>query len=283
MKIGFVFTNYNNTHYTMQAIKSIYDDCGGHQPVVVIVDNASNAAEVAALIACREKFPEVRYIFNKKNVGYFAGLNCGLDLLIEREAYLDCIVVGNNDLVFPPQFFGQVYDARHLFEQYAVLAPDIVTLDGEHQNPHVLHEPSLLRKLLWDIYYSNYNLAQLMQWVATRTRVVSGRKDHLNHRKAQPVLEGYGACYLLGPRFIAEFGRLWSPTFLMGEESFLKFQLASKGYQVFFEPAIIVRHHDHVTTNKVPGLHLWQYGREAHRICRKLDTARAGARNQASE
>ena len=37
--------------------------------------------------------------------------------------------------------------------EHAVLAPDITTLDGSHQNPHVINEISKTRELVYDIYY----------------------------------------------------------------------------------------------------------------------------------
>jgi hypothetical protein len=180
------------------------------------------------------------------------------------------MVIGNNDLVFPPDFVAALDRQAALCERYPVICPDLLTLDGVHQNPHVLEGVSRAREIVWDLYFSNYHLAVLIRKAAALTRRLTERKDYLGHRQGGPIYMGYGACYILTPRFFEEIGTLWCPTFLMGEEFYLAKQLEARGHRFYYEPSILVQHHDHATVSKLPSRQLWQYTRDYHKVYRKF-------------
>lgn len=269
MKFGFVFTNYNNSGFTREAVRSIAENPGWDPSCVVVVDNRSEPADVEALRRIQADYPGIRLILNAENVGYFRGLNLGIEHLRREHPDVEHVVVGNNDLEFPPGFLDVLVRHRAVLDAHAVVSPDLVTLDGVHQNPHVADTISRKRELVYDLYYANYWLALLIRFVARATRRVTERKDYDAHGVAREIYQGYGACYILGPRFFREFGTLWAPTFLMGEEYFLSRQLEEKGQKVYYEPAILVRHHDHATMGKVPSRKMWEIARDAHKVYRQ--------------
>jgi GT2 family glycosyltransferase len=144
-----------------------------------------------------------------------------------------------------------------------------VTLDGEHQNPHVVKKISKSREVVYDLYYSNYLLARLILWMARATRSLTDREDERQYRTAQPIYQGHGSCYLIGPKFFEHFQELWAPTFLMGEEFFLSKQLSDKGMKTWYTPAIQVTHCCHGALGSLPSKKLWQFARDAHRVYRR--------------
>jgi GT2 family glycosyltransferase len=269
MNIGFVFANFNNSSLTREAIKSLEKNPHSAKHCVVVVDNRSNPDDVASLRQIEQEYKNVKVIYNQDNVGYFRGLNVGIKHLRQTGLAFDCIVVGNNDLVFPSEFFDKVANCLDLMHQYAVISPDLVTLDGVHQNPLVRTKITAFRKIVWDIYYFNYQLALLIRWIAKITSALSERKDFKSYKSGGVVYSGYGACYILTPVFFQYFEELLAPTFLMGEEFFLTTQLAGKGLEVYYEPSILVHHHDHATTDKVPSKKLWEIYRKSHHIQKK--------------
>lgn len=268
-RVGLVMTNYNNASYTRGAVESLAKSPRWSQCDVVIVDNASAAEDVSGLERLKQEYPQIHLVLNKVNVGYFPGLNVGIRYLRERFPGLDLIIVGNNDLVFPPDFIDTVWATEPLMERYFVIAPDLITLDGVHQNPHVIKAISKPRQIIYDLYYANYSLALAIRWFARVTRRFTRRSDSDSHRIAGPIHMGIGACYILGPQFFRHFKELWAPTFLMGEEFFLSKQLRDQGQQVYYEPLIQVQHHDHATVHKVPNRQMWQVSREAHKVYRQ--------------
>jgi glycosyltransferase involved in cell wall biosynthesis len=269
MRVGFVFTNYNNSEYTRSAIESIMKFNLNESCFIVIVDNDSSADDISKLEMLNDDFPKVKIIYNTDNIGYFKGLNVGIRYFDEQIGEMDCLVIGNNDLVFPVDFIEKLQSNKHLLKKYPVISPDLITLDGVHQNPHVIKQINPLREVVWDIYFSNYYLALAIKSIAKLTRTFTERKDYLDYQTSQFVYQGYGACYILSQVFFNEFGELWAPSFLMGEELFLTKQLEKKNFSVFYESSIRVEHHDHATISKVPSKKMWEISRDSHKIYRK--------------
>ena len=137
MSVGFVFTNFNNTQFTEGAISSILASDAVNSPII-IVDNASNIEHVKLLKLLETDRENLTVIYNKKNIGYFAGLNVGIDYARLKFPSIEFWLVGNNDLIFPNNLRSQILGCQQILEQYPVVSPNIVTLDGLPQNPHVI-------------------------------------------------------------------------------------------------------------------------------------------------
>lgn len=269
MRIGYVCTNYNNSSYTLEAVRSMKANTS-HQYCIVVVDNNSDAENVAQLKEMRSvHHQDVHLILSAENVGYFRGLNLGISYLREQHPELQWMVVGNNDLVFPADFADKLSLLAPALQMHAVVSPDIVTVEGEHQNPHVISSISKLRELFYDLYYANYYAGIAIMKLAKILPSLSERSDEEQWQVARPIYQGHGACYLLGPRFFEQFVELWAPTFMMSEEYFLSKQLSDLGQQVYYEPGIQVVHHWHGSLEKLPSRHRWNLAREAHREYRK--------------
>jgi GT2 family glycosyltransferase len=269
IRTGFVFTNYNNSTVTYDAVKSISMINSFDRNPVIIVDNNSDVTNKSLLGRIELDFRNVSVIYSTENLGYFKGLNKGIGRIREMHADTDIIVAGNNDLIFPGDFLDRVAAASDLFGVYPVVSPDIVTLDGRHQNPHVIEKIGRFREFIYDLYYSSYFMARLIGFAAHVTKPVTGRKDVRRHAIAGTIYHGYGACYILTPVFFKHFSELWAPSFLMGEEFFLSKQLGQEGFRIWYEPSITVRHQWHATMDSIPSKRKWEYLREAHVVYRK--------------
>lgn len=273
MKIGFVFTNYNNSDYTRVAVQSIINNDYLNETEIIIVDNKSEEYDLTLLKIIKKDFPKIDIIFNDENIGYFKGLNVGIEYLTKKTPDVEIIIIGNNDLVFPSEFINSLKENKSLFDNHAVISPDIITLDGKHQNPHSIKGASKIREIIYDLYYTNYNLALLILYIAKKTERFTDRKDEMSYDKAQIIYQGYGACYIIGPLFFKHFDKLWAPTFLMGEEYFLSEQLAKKHLHIYYEPKIKVDHHDHATISKLPSKEFWKISKQSHKLLRKTNTS----------
>lgn len=269
VQIGLTFTNYNNSDLSETLVKSVLPLLASGAAKIVFVDNASRSDEIDKMRRIERSYPNVEVIYNADNSGYFRGLNLGIRALREGANVPDLILVGNNDLEFPPGFLDQVLAAEMVMARYPVVCPDLVGLDGEHQNPHVAVPITPLRRFVWRLYFQSYFLAQIISALSTFSRRVTRRSDFQLHQKAGPIIEGYGACYILTPVFFSHYDELWAPTFLMGEEFFLSKQIEQVGQQIYYEPSIVVQHLDHATTGEVPGRKMWEISRDSHRVYRE--------------
>jgi GT2 family glycosyltransferase len=269
LKIGFVFTNYNGSSFTRIAIRSLFSNEKWRNCYVVVVDNNSNDEDIEKLKEIRRDYPGITIIFNRENIGYFKGLNLGIKHLRNNEENINYIVVGNNDLCFKNNTVVSIYKNLEKFNKYSVISPNILTMDGVPQNPHVVKKISKFREIIFDFYYMIYYLAIVISKIAKATNRFTDRKDEKQFNIAQTIYQGYGACYILGPLFFQHFDELWAPTFLMGEEFFLSKQLESKKLSIYYEPSIIVNHHFHASTARIHSKKLWEVARQSHKVYRK--------------
>lgn len=268
MRLGYICTNFNNSHFTVEAVRSL---CANerHQYDIVVVDNQSDELSRKKLDELAKEFPQVHVIFNTENLGYFRGLNVGIKHLRDYFPDTRWVVIGNNDLEFGARFADDVELHLERLSAHAVISPDIITIDGEHQNPHVISSISPLREIFYDLYYSNYYLGLLIHKLARLLPKLSERADESQWGVPRPIYQGHGSCYILSPVFFEHFDELWAPTFLMSEEYFLSKQLSDVGLQIYYDPAIKVTHHWHASLSQLPGKSRWAMARDAHREYRK--------------
>ncbi|MES2651645.1 MAG: glycosyltransferase [Bacteroidota bacterium] len=259
MKIAFICVNYNNFEFTREYIKSIEAIKGGHEVTVVVVDNASDEKDVKAFRGL--DFSRHKLILSPENVGYFKGLNKGIDAITIKE--YDYVLIGNNDLTFAPNFLIQLQDIETASD-VLVLAPNIIREDGVHQNPHITSKFSKIQRIYRRIYYSHYAFAVLLQRLYNVIKPSIAPEDRIGHDLQQEILMGYGACYLLTHQFFNHFKRLDAPFFLMGEEPVLANQVLSVDGKTLYMPNLIVHHHDHASIGKVPVRKLYEFSRQSY-------------------
>lgn len=266
--VGFVFTNFNNSQLTVNALRSIRENSNGAKTFSIIVDNNSVDDEQKFLREELSGCSDVEVISNQSNLGYFSGLNVGIREMRRRLPDFDFLIIGNNDLIFAEEFFSTLQADRIHLKSNLIVCPDLITLDNTHQNPHVLSGISRFREMIWDLYFSNYHAARLISRISTSLKKWVERSDYKHHELNGFIYQGYGACYIVTQNFFDKFDDLWAPGFLMGEEFYLATQLESIGHKMYYWPQLKVLHHDHATVSKIPSRKLWEYSREYHRIYR---------------
>ena len=72
-------------------------------------------------------------------------------------------------------------------------------------------------------------------------------KSRFGYNKEQIIRMGFGACYIILPRYIQKLGLLDESVFLMGEEALLGNQVYSNGGEILYTPQVKVIHQDHST------------------------------------
>jgi hypothetical protein len=150
-----------------------------------------------------------------------------------------------------------------------VISPNIITADGERQNPHVIQGVSWTREIVWDLYYSNFFLARVLHFLNRRLRRWVDRDDERQWEVAQEIYQGHGALYLLTPLFFETVKELWAPTIYGGEEFFLAMQLHEHRKKVYYEPRLEVTHLWHGSGKALPAKRKWELGKAAHKIYRQ--------------
>ncbi|AIG30079.1 hypothetical protein IA01_06180 [Flavobacterium psychrophilum] len=264
MKIAFVCVNYNNSKITQEYILNVLALKQHHDLKIIVVDNASESNDVKQLSAYVDQInkDQVVLIKSDSNLGYFKGLNLGIKWALEK-GYNQYQVVGNNDLVFYPDFINNL-EGLSISKGDMVLAPDVITIDKIHENPHVIHKMSFFRKLKYKIYFSNYYLAKLI------TQFYSAeRKPKAFDPEAKYIYMGIGALYVLTPHFFSHFNSLWDDVFLYGEEAVLTGQVNSVGGKIWYEPSLKCDHNESASTSKIGSKTKYKIIQNSYRIYKK--------------
>lgn len=99
-KIFVVILNWNRVGLTLKCITSFLKTHQLGSINLLVVDNASSDDSVTKI---RKKFPHVKILINKKNLGWSGGNNKGIKYALRNGA--DVVVLVNNDTVFTQKKF----------------------------------------------------------------------------------------------------------------------------------------------------------------------------------
>ena len=264
LNINFVTVNFNGSKHTIKYIDSVKkllrsDNCVS----IMIIDNNSDLDDFLILRESVKRLENVNLIRNKSNIGYFAGLNVGIANAPYKKKSL--FVIGNNDLKFNPDFILELNNLQY-DDSTMVIAPNIITLDGYHQNPHYIIRMSTLRKLGFRIYFSNYYLGLIVRWLIQKLKILMPLSPNDEFKKRQFIHMGVGACYILTGHFFKSYSKLNAKVFLWGEEALLADQLLSAGSRMLYEPKLVVHHAESGSVKKVPSKEAYKIGKESFRI-----------------
>lgn len=268
MKTIYICTNFQNSELSLQAAESflgVFPEDGE----VIIVDNNSNERERGVLENHTLDKSKVTIVFNPENLGYFAGLNVGLDLARGKAMSGAWVFAGNNDLLFDETLSNNLGRLKEKLADYSVVAPNIITRDGVHQNPHVVDKIHPLRRVVYRAYYSNYFVAKALVFLQKLSGGIARRKDSESWKNSMEIFSGHGSCYLLTPKFFTTYERLPVQSFLYFEELFLSDLLARNGESVYYCSELNVLHLYHGSVSKVPRKEIWKLSKEAYKNYKK--------------
>lgn len=266
--IRFICVNFNNWEYTKEFCESLSCQRGLGVDFLVrcsIVDNSSDKQDSENIRFFSKQYNWIDYIVAPGNLGYFGGLNYGLERVESAEG--DYLVICNNDLIVDSDFCYMLR-GRNYAENVFAVCPDVITLDGFHQNPHSLSKIGWIRRFQFDLYFSHYYVARLMSIILRVIRPVKASPP-------QPVVGceihmGIGAIYVLTSEFLKRFRKLNFPHFLYGEEAYFSDQIHAAGGVLWFDPDLRVSHAESATLSKVPKRTAYEFARSGYPSYRKM-------------
>lgn len=272
MIFNFICVNYNGFEFTISLLESlesiIVDD--GDSVALVIVDNNSSVADKKELRLMTSKKIKIKLIESPKNIGYFPAMNIGIEYV--RENNRGAIIIGNNDLKYRFDFIEKVKSLT-LQDDILVVSPDVVTIDGVHQNPLSTKKLTRLQLLLEDLYYSNYYVSRLLinaKRLFLRLIINKKTKPVNQYIESEMIINrGIGACYFLTESFFKYFDRLDDRVFMWGEEALLSNQVQSVKGKILYVPKLVVEHFESGTVKKMLTRHKYEIVRQSYKVYRE--------------
>ena len=275
MKFVFIAVNYNGSLYTENYLQSLEQLTlpGGDVLEAVIVDNKSSDADLASVQNSVAKRQFARLIAQDYNPGYFPGLNAGIETCLKSEETI--LIVGNNDLEFEPDFLVRLKEIP-FEEDMLVIAPNITTIDGRRQNPHVVNKVGALERIKNSIYFSNYYVAQtgrycmdVLRYLIRTFQPEVARGNPIDSPGRMKIKRGIGACYILTPMFFHHYDRLDDRVFLWGEEALLTNQVESVGGCTLYDPLLKVKHCESASVRFIQNRDRYEILRASYKIYKK--------------
>jgi N-acetylglucosaminyl-diphospho-decaprenol L-rhamnosyltransferase len=233
-KLTIVIVSWNTRDLLARCLASVLEDARELPRVkveVCVVDNASTDGSPEAV---RERFPSVRLIENRENVGFARANNQAIQAT--TGAY---VLLLNPDTELVPGALEALVRFVDGHPRAGAAGARLVHPDGTLQ-PSCCPSPTLSREL-WRLFHLDalwpYACYRMAAWDRERPREVD-------------VVQG--ACLMLRREAVYQVGLLDEDYFIYSEEVDLCRRLRQHGWNVHWVPQAIVVHHGGQSTRQVP-------------------------------
>lgn len=246
MTIPVILLNYNSTDDCRKCISFLQKQTGVDLEIIV-VDNCSteeNRRDVEKL--CNDE--GCTFIANTKNAGYNAGNNVGLRYALEKG--YEYALIANPDMEFPQTDYVAKLTQLLLNDvQLAVVASDIITPKGIHQNP----------------MKPDGNWQSSFGWLTGLFK--KQPKDTYsfidNWQESHECKKVSGCCFMIRLSFLKDIGYFDENVFLYCEEAILSKQVERTGMKMYYTAERQAVHNHQVSKkgNPTTRFRIWRNSR----------------------
>ena len=114
-----IILNWNGYKDTIECVDSIKKSNYKNYKIV-LVDNASHDDSVSIL---QSKFPDIKLLVNKENLGFAGGCNKGIHYVLQQKA--DYFLLLNNDTLVDPNFLTPLIEVAESKKDIGLVGPKI--------------------------------------------------------------------------------------------------------------------------------------------------------------
>jgi O-antigen biosynthesis protein len=234
MKLSVIIVNYNVRAYLEQCLRTVFTALEGIQGEVFVVDNLSTDGSVEMV---REKFPGVRLMANRENVGFSRANNQAIR--ISQGQY---VLLLNPDTVVGEDVFHKVIAFMDGKPSVGGLGVKMIDGTGRFlpESKRGLPTPRVA-------FFKIIGLTRLFP----RSRIF-GRYHlgHLPENDTAPIEILSGACMFLRKKTLDEVGLLDENFFMYGEDIDLSYRITLAGYENWYFPDARIIHYKGESTKK---------------------------------
>lgn len=234
MKLSIVIVNYNVEHFLEQALLSVFKALKNMEAEVFVVDNNSVDHSLAMLA---EKFPQVRVIANKENVGFARANNQAI-----RESTGEYVLLLNPDTVVEEDTFDKCIAFMDATPDAGGLGVKMVNGQGEFlpESKRGIPFPAVA-------FYKLFGLSKIFPH---SHKFGSYHLTYLDNDEINPVEVLSGAFMLMRKKTLDEVGLLDEDYFMYGEDIDLSYRILKGGYKNYYFPKTRIIHYKGESTKK---------------------------------
>ena len=195
-----------------------------------VVDNASTDGSAAMVHA---RFPWVRLIENRENVGFARANNQGIELATGRS-----VLLLNPDTEVRPGALAALVDFMDAHGRAAACGARLLNADGSLQAAcHPMLTPG---REFWRLLF--------LERIWPRATYPMQGWDTVTPRRVEVIK---GACLLVRREALDQVGALDGSYFMYTEEVDLCYRLAHAGWELWYVPAAVVTHYGEASSRQV--------------------------------
>ncbi|HEV7781104.1 MAG TPA: glycosyltransferase [Chitinophagaceae bacterium] len=234
MQLSVIIVNYNVKHFLEQCLCSVEKAIAGLSAEIIVVDNHStdNSVEYLAL-----KFPQVRFISNKENLGFAKGCNQGLE-----QSNGKYVLFLNPDTLVPEDCFKQCILFFESHPEAGALGIKMLDGSGKFLKESKRAFPSPMTSL-----YKLFGLAKLFPRSKTFSRYHLG---HLDENKSNEVDVLAGAFMMIKKEVLEKVGSFDETFFMYGEDVDLSYRIQKAGFKNYYFAGSSIIHFKGESTRK---------------------------------
>ncbi len=234
MKLSIIIVNYNVKYFLEQCLYSVRKAMKGMEAEVFVVDNNSVDGSMDMV---KEKFPEVKSIINKDNVGFSKANNQAIS--ISRGEY---VLLLNPDTLVEDDTFKKVTAFMDKHPDAGGLGVKMIDGKGSFL-------PESKRGLPTPIvaFYKISGLSKLFPKSKTFGKYHLG---YLDKEKTHEVEILSGAFMLMRKSVLDKIGYLDETFFMYGEDIDLSYRIIKGGYKNYYFPETRIIHYKGESTKK---------------------------------
>ena len=227
-ELSIITVNYNGLEDTCALIDTIpFND---ESLEVIVVDNASRKDEATTI---EHRYPQVKVIRSKQNLGFAGGNNLGIQTA--QGKYLFFI---NNDTIFRckkedvrRKMWQPLIDCLESSPKIGAVCPKICFAWGKHP-----------------IQFAGYTP---LSSITMRNRSIGfGEEDHGQYDTAHPTPYAHGAAMMVKREAIEKAGMMPECYFLYYEELDWSMVIRRAGFEIWYEPACTIYHKESQSTGQ---------------------------------
>lgn len=224
MKLSVIILNYNVRYFLELCLQSVVAATQNISAEIIVVDNQSPDDSCQMV---KTKFPKIKLIENKENLGFSKGNNIGV-----KEAKGEYLCILNPDTVVPKHAFVQLLQYAESINDLGIIGCQLIDGNGNFLPESKRNIPTprvALKKILGNgqRYYSDLKTNE------------TGKVEIL-----------VGAFMLLKTKVYKEVGGFDEDYFMYGEDIDLSYKILKKGYQNYYNGNISVIHFKGESTTK---------------------------------
>lgn len=234
MDLSIVIVNYNVKHFLEQCLHSVLKASKNIRTEIFVVDN--NSVDGSAQLI-REKFPQVRFIENKENVGFSKANNQAIR--ISKGKY---ILLLNPDTVVEEDTFEKVISFMNNNPETGGLGVKMIDGKGVFLPESKRGLPSP-----WVAFYKMFGISKLFP---KSKKFGKYHLSYLDENNMHEVDVLSGAFMLMRKEALDKVGLLDETFFMYGEDIDLSYRIQLGGYKNYYYPETTIIHYKGESTKK---------------------------------